>query len=70
MARTSSSSALAILGATLLAALLDCQQAEAAVHRMKLNKRSDEEFVNAKLHHAREHIVHPGHEDGGADEAT
>lgn len=68
MARTSSS-ALAVLGATLLVALLDCQRAEAAVHRMKLNKRSDEEFVHAKLQQAREHIVHPAEEGDVADEA-
>eukprot|EP00752_Nemacystus_decipiens_P002028 g1943.t1 len=69
MARTSSS-ALAVLGATLLVALLDCRHAEAAVHRMKLRKRSDEEFVQAKLRLAREHVAHPHHEDGDVtDEA-
>eukprot|EP00903_Cladosiphon_okamuranus_P020328 g18651.t1 len=59
MARTSST--LAVLGATLLVAL----QAEAAVHRMKLNKISDEEFVRAKLRLAREHVVHP--DDAGEE---
>ena len=69
MARTSSS-ALAVLGATALVALLDFRHAEAVVHRMKLHKRSDEEFVHAKLQLAREHVVHPDHEDSEiADEA-
>lgn len=69
MTRTSSSSsAMAALGASLLlVALLDCPlRAEAAVHRMKLHKRSDEEFVDAKLRRAREHVVHPDHEQDGA----
>lgn len=67
MARTSTSAALAVLGASLLVALLEPQHAEAAVHRMKLHKRSDEEFVNAKLARAEDHVIHPDHQ-GAADE--
>lgn len=62
---------MAVLGASLLAAaLLDCQHAEAAVHRMKLSKRSDEEFVNAKLSRAREHHDHHQNQEGGEGEGA
>ncbi|CAM9556089.1 unnamed protein product [Ectocarpus sp. 4 AP-2014] len=60
MARASS--VLTVLGSLLLAST--CQNASAAVHRVKLSKRPDKEFVNSKLDKAH----HRHHE--GADEPS
>lgn len=57
MARASS--VLTVLGSLLLAST--CQHASAAVHRVKLSKRPDKEFVNSKLDKAHHH--HEGHDE-------
>lgn len=62
MARTS---VLTTLGSLLLLAL-SCDHASAAVHRVKLAKRSDEEFVSAKISRARSQLR--DHLEDDADE--